>query len=174
MNMFRRTESGPEGFEDIIDEITESIRRTFTGIVVDHLEDLLALPDRHMCVVDRHMELMEDERDYSVDLLLFHVTQLRYIAIQVHVGRFNPVLIGRTRYTVSLVDDLVRIPETHRPTVGILLCTDAPADQMAGPVAVALYDDLSPAEQSGLPLPLELTALVDRCLDTTTAKHAVS
>lgn len=173
MNMFRRTDSGPEGFEDVIDEITESIRRTFTGIVVDHLEDLLAVPSRHMCLVDRHLELTEDERDYTVDLLLFHVTQLRYIAIQVHVGRFNPALIARTRYTVPLVDDLVRIPETHSPTVGILLCTDAPADEMAGPVAVALYDDLSHAEQAELPLPLELTALVDRCLDTATANHAV-
>jgi hypothetical protein len=171
MNMFRRTDSGPEGFEDVIDEITESLRRTFTGIVVDHLEDELAVPARNMCVADRHMSLMEDERDYTVDLLLFHVTQLRYVAIQVHVGRFNPALIARTRYTVALVDDLVRLPETHSATVGILLCTDAPADHLAGPVAVALYDDLSAAEEAELPLPLELTALIDRCFETTAVKH---
>lgn len=174
MNMFRRTESGPEGFEDVIDEITESLRRTFTGIVVDHLKEELAVPARNICVADRHMGLMEDERDYTVDLLLFHVTQLRYIAVQVHVGRFNPALIGRTRYTVALVDDLLRLPDTHSPSVGILLCTDAPADHMAGPVAVALYDDLSAEEAAELPLPLELTALIDSCFEATAAKHATT
>jgi hypothetical protein len=167
MSFFQRTEDfRPEGFEDVVGELVDSIRRSFTGIVVDHLEDLLATPDRHMCLVDRHVSLTEGDRDYTVDLLLFHVTQMRYIAIQVQAGRFDPALVARARYTLGLVDDLVRAPEVHGPTVGVLLCTDAAADQQPGPVAITLYDDVPPAEQAGLPLSLELTALIDRCLDT--------
>jgi hypothetical protein len=167
MSFFQRTEDfRPEGFEDVVGELVDSIRRSFTGIVVDHLEDLLATPDRHMCLVDRHVSLTENDRDYTIDLLLFHVTQMRYIAIQVQAGRFDPALVARARYTLGLVDDLVRAPEVHGPTVGVLLCTDAAADQQPGPVAITLYDDVAPAERAGLPLSLELTALIDRCLGT--------
>jgi hypothetical protein len=167
MSFFQRTEDfRPEGFEDVVGELVESIRRSFTGLVVEHLEDMLAAPDRHMCVVDRHMTLAEDGRDYTVDLLLFHVNQMRYIAIQVQAGRFDPALVARARYTLDLLDDLVRTPEVHAPTVGVLLCTDAAADQQPGPVAVMLYDGVTAAEQAELPLPLELTGLIDRCLGT--------
>ncbi|WP_369370320.1 PDDEXK nuclease domain-containing protein [Promicromonospora sp. Populi] len=169
MSMFRSIDFQPEGFEDLIGELVDSIRRTFTGIVVDHLEDLLAVPNRRMCMVDRHIRITEDDRDYTVDLLLFHVTQMRYIAIQVQVGRFDPALVARARYTLDLVDDLVRVPEAHGATVGVLLCTDAAADQEAGPIAITLYDGLSPTEQTELPLSIELTAMIDRCLDSTDA-----
>lgn len=168
MSFFQRTEDlHPDGFEDVVGELVASIRRSFTGIVVDHLEDLLATPPRHMCLVDRHLILTEDGRDYTVDLLLFHVTQMRYIAIQVQAGRFHPALVARTRYILELVDDVVRVPDVHSPTVGVLLCTDAAADQKPGPVAITLYDDVPPADQADLPLPVELTAVIDRCLDTT-------
>jgi hypothetical protein len=170
VSIFQRTDFRPEGFEDVIGELVDSIRRTFAGIIVDHLEDLLAVPPRHMCLVDRHVSLVEGERDYTVDLLLFHVTQMRYIAIQVQVGRFDPALVARARYSLDLVDELVRVPEVHAPTVGVLLCTDAAADQQPGPVAITLYEGLTPAEQAALPLSPELTALVDRCLDTTDVK----
>ena len=168
MSFFQRTEDfQPEGFEDVIGELVDSIRRSFTSVVVDHLEDLLAVPPRHMCLVDRHMSITENDRDYTVDLLLFHVTQMRYIAIQVQAGRFDPALVSRARYTLDLVDDLVRTPDVHGPTVGVLLCTDAAADQQPGPVAIMLYDGGSAAELAGRPLSMELTALIDRCLDTT-------
>ena len=170
MSFFQRTEDfQPGGFEDVVGELVDSIRRSFTSVVVDHLEDLLAVPPRHMCLVDRHVNITEDDRDYTVDLLLFHVIQMRYIAIQVQAGRFDPALVARARYTLDLIDDLVRVPEVHAPSVGILLCTDAAADQQPGPVAITLYDGVPPAQQSELPLSLELTGLIDRCLDTTAA-----
>lgn len=171
MTFFQRTEDfQPEGFEDVVGELVESIRRSFTGIVVDHLEDRLAVPDRHMCVVDRYVRITEDERDYTVDLLLFHVTLMRYVAIQVQAGRFDPALVARTRYTLGLVDDLLRVPSAHGTSVGILLCTDAAADQEPGPVVVTLYDDVAPDQRSELPLGLELTNLIGHVLDTTAVK----
>ncbi len=171
MNLFRHAGSVPGGFEDVIDDIAESLRRSVTDIVVEHLEDQLVVPSRHVSLADRHMELMEDERDYSVDLLLFHAVQLRYIAIQVHVGRFDLPLIAHTRRAVTLLDGLIRDPEIHSSTVGILLCTDAPAYAPPGPVAAALYEDLSPDEEAGMPEPHELVTLLEHCFDTTTLKH---
>jgi hypothetical protein len=171
MSFFQRTEDfDPEGFEDVVGELVESIRRSFTGVVMDHLEDILAAPHRRMCLVDRHVKITEDERHYTVDLLLFHVTQMRYIAIQVHAGRFDQALVARARYTLDLIDDLVRVPAVHAPSVGVLLCTDAAADQQPGPVAVTLYDGVTPAQQAELPLPAELTGVIDRCLDTNDIK----
>jgi hypothetical protein len=58
-----------------------------------------------------------------VDLLLFHLTQLRCVVVELKVGRFHPGYVGQLGTYVAMVDDLVRDQTIHAPTVGILLCT---------------------------------------------------
>jgi hypothetical protein len=171
MSFFQRTEAiEPEDLEGLVGELVSSIRRSFTAVVVEHLEDVLAAPHRHMFLVDRNMRITEGEQSYTVDVLLFHVTQLRYIAIQVHTGCFAPALAARARYTLDLVDARVREPAVHAPSVGVLLCTDASSGQKPGPVAIMLYEGVAPAEQEELPLPVELTTVIDRCLARTSTE----
>ena len=172
MSFFQRTEDlEPGGSEGLVGELVRSIQRSFTGVVADHLEDLLANPDRRMCLVDRHISLAESGHVYTVDLLLFHVTLMRYVAIQVHAGRFDPARLVQARFALKLIDDLVRVPAVHAPTIGVLLCTDAAPDQQPGPVVVTLYDDITPAQQAELPTPAELTSVIERCLATNDVRN---
>ena len=166
MTLFQRTDdAGPEGFEGVVGELVQAIRRSFTGVVVDHLEDMLAVPARQMCLVGRHVHIPDGGEVHVVDLLLFHVTHMRYVALTVHAGRFDAGLVDRCRRVLGLVDVLIRVPEVHRPTVGALLCTDAGADQDPGPVVVTLYEDVEPDRRTELPTGLELAEVVSRCLD---------
>lgn len=172
MTFFQRTEdAGPEGFEDVVGELVQAIRRSFASVVVDHLADTLAVPARQICLVDRHVQIPEGGEIHVIDLLLFHVTQMRYVVLTVHVGRFDPALVDRCRHVLGLVDALVRVPEVQGSTVGALLCTDAGTDQDPGPVVVTLYDDVEPDRRSELPTGLELTELIGRCLDSTAPRN---
>ncbi len=102
-----------------------------------------------------------------LDLLLFNVEQLRYVVVELKIGRFDPAYVSQLGTYVAVVDDRLRRGDRHAPTVGILLCkgrndtlvryalAGAPA-----PLAVAdyTYDSLPPQERDALPTAAELCA----------------
>ncbi|GAA1118451.1 hypothetical protein GCM10009582_14630 [Arthrobacter flavus] len=59
--------------------------------------------------------------DFYIDLLFFHVEQLRYFVIEFKTGEFQPEYAGKLNFYVVLVDDKRKLP-AHRETVGILIC----------------------------------------------------
>jgi YhcG PDDEXK nuclease domain len=98
----------------------------------------------------------------------FHVTQLRYVVVELKVGKFEPAHIGQLGTYVAIVDDQYRRPEIHAPTIGILLCTgkSGPTVRYAlastsAPVAVADYYGLPADARAALPSAEELQAIVD-------------
>ena len=95
-----------------------------------------------------------------MDLLLFNVEQCRYVVVELKVGRFRHEYAGQLGFYVAMVDDELRRPALHAPTVGILLCAGrnervvryalrAAASPMA--VATYTYDTLPADERASLP-----------------------
>jgi hypothetical protein len=92
--------------------------------------------------------------------------QLRYVVVELKVGRFKPEYTGQLGFYVAVVDDQIRDPDRHAPTVGILLCASrndavvryALASSTA-PMAVANYASADPVEFN-LPQPDELAAIL--------------
>jgi predicted nuclease of restriction endonuclease-like (RecB) superfamily len=109
--------------------------------------------------VGRQVHFDVDGDDYYVDLLFFHIEQLRYVVIELKTGRFQPEHAGKLNFYVALVDDVLR-REYHNETVGILICGTKndrsvrySLGRSASPMAVAAYtyDKLPAAEQRALP-----------------------
>ncbi|WP_193106353.1 YhcG family protein [Brachybacterium sp. FME24] len=95
--------------------------------------------------------------DFYVDLLFFHVEQLRYVVIELKTESFDPRHTGQLGFYVALVDGQLRDAKKHLPTVGILLVSDKNDTvvryALAGtgqPVAVSRYE-LSIDTQEALP-----------------------
>ncbi len=81
----------------------------------------------------------------NIDLLFFHVEQLRYIVIELKTGKFQPEHAGKLNFYVPLIDDGLR-RESHADTVGILICGDKndhtvrySLGRAVSPLAVASY-----------------------------------
>lgn len=142
--------------------------------LMDRLQDTMLELGRGMAFVGRQVRLTvpDDHSDhvdeFYVDLLFFHVTQLRYVVVELKVGKFEPAHIGQLGTYVAIVDDQYRRPEIHAPTVGILLCTgkSGPTVRYAlastsAPVAVADYYGLPADARAALPSAEELQAIVD-------------
>ncbi|ANP74832.1 PDDEXK nuclease domain-containing protein [Cryobacterium arcticum] len=111
-----------------------------------------------------HFDVAGD--DFYLDLLFFHVDQLRYVVIELKTGKFQPEYAGKLGFYVSLVDDRLR-REAHAPTVGILICGDRndhtvryALGRAGSPMAVSTYtyESLPAAEKQVLPDADELTA----------------
>lgn len=119
----------------LVDRIAETLRELGTGFAF----------------VGRQVHFDVDGHDFFVDLLFFHVEQLRYVVVELKTGEFRPENIGQLSFYVTLVDAKLR-RQQHSETVGLLLVAgknEAVVRYSLGtsnaPVGVASYE-LLPAE----------------------------
>ncbi|PSL37344.1 putative nuclease of restriction endonuclease-like (RecB) superfamily [Labedella gwakjiensis] len=125
--------------------------------LVDRIVDTLRELGPGFAFVGRQVHFDVEGDDFYVDLLFFHVQQLRYVVVELKTTVFDPRDTGQLGFYVALVDDKLRIPGTHQPTVGILLVAgknDAVVRyalaSTAQPVAVSRYE-LAEEAQAALP-----------------------
>lgn len=144
--------------------------------LTDRITDTLLELGRGFAFVGRQVHFDVEGDDFFIDLLFFHVQQLRYVVVELKVDKFRPEHAGQLSFYVALVDDQLRDPAVHAPTIGLLLCATrsdavvryALANNTA-PLAVADYTTQpAVATQMHLPDPAELTTLVDETLRTAT------
>ncbi len=100
--------------------------------------------------------------------MFFSTEQLRYVVVELKVGKFEPAHLGQLGTYVAIVDAQHRRPRIHAPTVGILLCTgkSGPTVRYAlastsAPVAVADYCGLPEDARAVLPTATELEAVIE-------------
>lgn len=119
--------------------------------------------------VGRQVPFDVDGDEFYVDLLFFHIEQLRYVVVELKTGKFKPEYAGKLNFYVALVDDMLR-RDQHNETVGILICgtkNDRSVRYSLGratsPMAVAsyTYDKLPAAEQRALPNEGHLVAALE-------------
>ena len=151
--------------------------RELEQALMDRLQQTLQAPGHGMAFVGRQVRFDVDGDTYTVDLLFFHVEQLRYVVVELKRGAFDPGYLGQLTTYVAIVEDRLR-RAPHAPTVGILLCTGRneaivryALTGAGAPVAVATYDTLPPDQRAGLPHPDELTAALTDALTTSPDGH---
>jgi hypothetical protein len=114
--------------------------------------------------VGRQVHFDVNGDDFYLDLLFFHVEQLRYVVVELKAGKFMPEHAGKLQFYVALVDDRLRRP-AHTLTVGILICVSRneqtvryALSRAGSPMAVSTYtyESLPPDEQLVLPRPADL------------------
>jgi predicted nuclease of restriction endonuclease-like (RecB) superfamily len=60
-------------------------------------------------------------KEYFIDLLLFHRRLRCLVAIELKVGEFIPEYVGKMQFYLAVLDDKVRM-EDENPSIGIILC----------------------------------------------------
>ncbi|MGS0688927.1 PDDEXK nuclease domain-containing protein [Nakamurella sp. GG22] len=145
---------------DFLDLTDRSTERALEDALTDRLQDTLAELGPGFAFVGRQHRFTVDNDDFYVDLLLFHAPTVRYVVIELRAGRFRHEYAGQLGFYVTIVDDQLRKPQVHAPTVGILLCTSSTENTVKyalraarAPMAVATYtyDTLPAAERDALP-----------------------
>lgn len=148
---------------DFLGVESDANERDIEQALVDHIIRPLQELGAGFSFVGRQVHFDVDGDDFYVDLLFFHIEQLRYVVVELKTGKFKPEHAGQLGFYVALVDDKLRRPQ-HAPTVGLLLVTsksDAVIRYaLAGsstPVAIASYDLLPAQEKASLPSEEQLT-----------------
>jgi RecB family endonuclease NucS len=107
----------PPGDSDLAQQITkdpyvldflaldgDAKERHLEQALVDRIIDTLRELGEGFAFVGRQVHFDVDRDDFYVDLLFFHVEQLRYVVIELKTGRFKPEYLAQLGFYVALVD----------------------------------------------------------------------
>lgn len=142
---------------DFLGLTADADERRFEQALMDRMVEVLRELGTGWAFVDRQRHVEIDGQDFYLDLLFFHVEQLRYIVVELKTGPFKPEHTGQLGFYVSVVDDLFR-REQHAPTVGILMVSDKSESvvryALSGvtrPMAVSSYTyEMLPADEKAV------------------------
>jgi predicted nuclease of restriction endonuclease-like (RecB) superfamily len=144
--------------------------RELEQAMVARLRDTLLELGTGFAFVGQQVHLDVGGDDFFIDLLFFNIAQVRYVVVELKIGKFEPEFAGKLGFYIAAVDDRLRDPARHAPTVGILMCADRNDTVVryaltgaAQPMAVAgyTYDALPPQEQAALPSDTRVAAALE-------------
>ena len=129
--------------------------RQLQQALLSRLEQFLMEMGGLFTFVGSNYRLEIDEKEFSIDLLLYHRMLKCLVALDLHVGEFEPEFVGKMQFYLAALDDMVKLPQEN-PSVGMILCRN----KKKTIVEYALRDSSKPigvAEYSVSPqLPYEL------------------
>lgn len=109
-------------------------------------------------------------REYYIDLLLYHRALRCLVAIDLKIGEFEPEYVGKMQFYLAVLDDKMRMPYEN-PSIGIILCkskdkttVEYALKDATKPIGVATYQTFSalPQELQGqLPGPEQVAKLLE-------------
>ena len=109
------------------------------------------------------------DKEYFVDVLLYHRRLRCLVAVELKIGEFMPEYVGKMQFYLAALDDQARLGEEN-PSVGIILCkskdrtiVEYALRETNKPIGVAAYRIVStlPAElQDQLPAPEQVAKLL--------------
>mgnify|MGYP002738757958 CR=1 FL=1 len=155
---------------DFLDLTGPMAERDLEDALMTRLQDFLLELGHGFAFVGRQYRFSVDHSDFFIDLLFFNWAQSRFVVCELKIGDFEPEYVGKLGFYVSWVDANLRNPETHAPTIGILLCAGrsdnvvryslAASNQ---PLAVAdyTYATLPEAAREAVPTEAELSATLN-------------
>ena len=91
--------------------------------LVDHVQQMLLELGVGFAFVGRQVKFEVDGRQYSVDLLFYHLKLRCFVVIDLKAGAFEPEHVGKLNFHLSLVDDRLRHP-ADAPTIGLVLARE--------------------------------------------------
>lgn len=89
--------------------------------LIKHIEKFLIELGAGFAFVGRQYPLIISDKEYSIDLLFYHLRLRCFVVIDLKKGDFKPEYGGKMNFYCSAVDDLMR-HETDQETIGLILC----------------------------------------------------
>lgn len=106
------------GFLELDDEFSE---RQLEDALLMRVDEFLKEMGGVFSFMGRQYRLEIDDKEYFIDILLYHRTLRCLVAIELKIGEFIPEFIGKMQFYLAALDSEVKTPDEN-PSIGILLC----------------------------------------------------
>lgn len=155
---------------DFLDLAEENSERELERALIARIERFLHAMGGLFAFVGSQFRLEIEDKEYFIDLLLYHRRLKSLVAIELKVGEFQPEFVGKMQFYLTALDRQVR-EKGENPAIGIVLCKEKkrtiveyalhPARK---PIGIATYQVVKrlPKELKGqLPSPEEIVKLLE-------------
>ncbi len=142
---------------DFLELGSEYSERQLEQALISKVETFLREMGGMFAFIGSQYRLYVSDKEYFVDLLLYHRLLRSLVAIEIKIGEFLPEYIGKMQFYLAALNNDVRLPDEN-PSIGILLCkskdktvVEYALQQSISPIGVAQYSLVSqlPEELQG-------------------------
>ncbi len=155
------------GFIDLGDEYDErELERALIGKIKDFLREAGGV----YAFMGSQYRLEVGNKEFLIDILLYHRKLKSLVAIELKVGEFVPEFMGKMQFYLTVLDDKVRMKD-EGPSIGIILCKEKnrtiveyALKEANKPIGVATYQmfrELPKELQNELPSPEQIARLLE-------------
>lgn len=155
---------------DFLELGEEHSERELERALIGKIEDFLRAMGGLFAFIGSQFRLEVGEKEYFIDLLLYHRRLKCLVAIELKIGEFQPEFVGKMQFYLAVLDKQVR-EEGENPSIGIILCKEKnrliveyALHDARKPIGVATYRTVKrlPRELQGqLPTPEEIAKLLE-------------
>jgi predicted nuclease of restriction endonuclease-like (RecB) superfamily len=107
-------------FLEIKDQHSE---RELEAAIMNNMRKFLLEMGGDFAFISNQYRLELDEKDYCIDILLFHRRLKALVAIELKAGAFEPEHAGKMSFYLSVLNDKVKV-EDENPSIGIIVCKE--------------------------------------------------
>jgi len=154
-------------FLELGDEYSE---RQLETALIGKVEHFLREMGGMFAFVGSQFRLAVSDKEYFIDLLLYHRALKSLVAIELKIGEFQPEYVGKMQFYLAVLNDKVKLPDEN-PSIGIILCKDKDKtiveyalQQSVSPIGIAQYELVSklPENLRGkFPEPAQIAEILD-------------
>ena len=155
---------------DFLELGEEHSERELEWALLAKIEDFLREMGGMFAFMGSQYRLEVDQKEYFIDLLLFHRRLRCLVAIELKIGEFQPEFVGKMQFYLRALDRQVR-QEDENHSIGIIFCKEKSRTiveytlhDARKPIGVATYTITRtlPKELKGqLPHPEDIAALLE-------------
>lgn len=106
---------------DFLELGDEHSERQLELAILAHVEPFLQEMGGMFTFVGSQYRLEISDKEYFIDLLLYHRRLKCLVAVELKIGEFLPEYVGKMQFYLAALDDLVRLADENS-SIGIILC----------------------------------------------------
>ena len=154
---------------DFLELGEEHSERELERALIGKVEHFLREMGRMFAFLGSQYRLEVGDKEYFIDLLLFHRRLKCLVAVELKITEFQPEHAGKMQFYLAALDDLVRLPDEN-PSIGIILCKSKDriiveyalryADKPIGVSEYQIVKRLPKALKGELPTPQQIERLL--------------
>lgn len=108
---------------DFLELSDEHSERELENALVQNIRNFLLEMGHQFTFVGNQFKVAVDDKEYFIDLLLYHRQLQCLVAIELKIGDFLPEYKGKMEFYLTLLNDKVKLPN-EKDSIGIIICKE--------------------------------------------------
>ena len=108
---------------DFLDMSEKHTERELEKALILRIEEFLRTMGGSFTFVGSQFNIHVDNKDYFLDLLLFHRRLKCLVAVELKTGEFQPEYVGKMQFYLTALDRLIK-EKDENPSIGMIICKE--------------------------------------------------